>query len=102
VLVAGADGRLAGIFTGRDAVARVLADGRDPATTPLSAVMTADPVTLTPDSRTIDALRLMAERGFRHVPVVRDGQPVGLVSRSHFHGEDIDRLEYEQALWEHL
>jgi hypothetical protein len=32
----------------------------------------------------------------------RDGQPVGLVSRSHFHGEDIDHPDYEQELWEHL
>lgn len=102
VLVTGADGRLAGIFTGRDAVTRLLAEGRDPAATQLAAVMTPDPATLAPESKTIDALRLMAEGGFRHVPVVRDGRPVGLVSRSHFHGEDIDRLEYEQELWEHL
>lgn len=102
VLVTGADGRLAGIFTGRDAVVRVLAEGRDPATTTLAAVMTPDPATLPADNRTIDALRLMSERCFRHVPVVRDGQPVGIVSRSHFQGEDIDRLEYEQELWEHL
>lgn len=101
-LVTGADGKLAGIFTGRDAVVRVLAEGRDPAATTLADVMTADPATLAPDSRTIDALRLMTERGFRHVPVVRDGLPVGVISRSHFHGEDIDRLEYEQELWEHL
>jgi CBS domain-containing protein len=102
VLVTGADGRLAGIFTGRDAVTRLLAEGRDPAATQLAAVMTPDPATLAPESKTIDALRLMAEGGFRHVPVVRDGRPVGIVSRSHFHGEDIDRLEYEQELWEHL
>jgi CBS domain-containing protein len=102
VLVTACDGRLAGIFTGRDAVVRVLAEGRDPATTTLAAVMTPDPAALAPDHRTIDALRLMAERGFRHVPVVRDGRPVGVVSRSHFHSEDIDRLEYEQELWEHL
>jgi CBS domain-containing protein len=102
VLVTGADGLLAGIFTGRDAVTRLLAEGRDPAATQLAAVMTPDPATLAPESKTIDALRLMAEGGFRHVPVVRDGRPVGLVSRSHFHGEDIDRLEYEQELWEHL
>jgi CBS domain-containing protein len=102
VLVIGADGRLAGIFTGRDAVTRVLAEGRDPAATSLATVMTPDPETLAPGNKTIDALRLMAEGGFRHVPVVRDGKPVGVVSRSHFHGEDIDRLEYERDLWEHL
>jgi len=102
VLVTGTDGRLAGIFTGRDAVTRVIATGLDAATTPLADVMTANPATLAPGNKTIDALRLMAEGGFRHVPVVRDGKPVGIVSRSHFHGEDIDRLEFEQELWEHL
>jgi CBS domain-containing protein len=102
VLVTGADGRLAGIFTGRDAVARVLADGRHPAATPLADVMTPDPAALAATDKTIHALRLMANGGFRHLPVVRDGQPVGVVSRSHFDGEDIDRLEYEQQLWEHV
>jgi CBS domain-containing protein len=102
VLVTGGDGRLAGIFTGRDAVTRVLAAGKDAATTTLADVMTNNPATMAPDRKTIDALRLMAEGGFRHVPVVRDGEVLGIVSRSHFHGEDIDRLEYEQELWEHL
>jgi CBS domain-containing protein len=102
VLVTSADGRLAGIFTGRDAVTRVVAPGLDAATLTLAEVMTANPATLAPEDKTIDALRLMAEGGFRHVPLVRDGRPVGIVSRSHFHGEDMDRLEYEQQLWEHL
>jgi CBS domain-containing protein len=102
VLVTGTDGELAGIFTGRDAVTRVIATRLDAATTQLADVMTGNPATLAPGNKTIDALRLMAEGGFRHVPVVRDGKPVGIVSRSHFHGEDIDRLEYEQTLWEHL
>jgi CBS domain-containing protein len=102
VLVTGPDGRLAGIFTGRDAVTRVLAAARDAAGTTLAEVMTPDPAVLGPDRRTVAALQLLADGGFRHVPVVADGRIVGVVSRSHFQREDIDEREYEQALWEHL
>ena len=49
VLVTGDTGRLAGVFTGRDAVCRVLAEGRDPASTPLSEVMTRNPSTMSPE-----------------------------------------------------
>lgn len=72
--------RLAGIFTERDALFRVLAEGRDAATTPLSEVMTRDPRTISPDRPFGHALHIMYEGGFRHVPVVRDGRAIGVVS----------------------
>jgi len=76
-----ADGaRLVGIFTERDALFRVLAGGRDPRTTPVGQVMTRDPQTIHPDKPFEDALRLMYEGRFRHVPVVEDGRPLGVVS----------------------
>ncbi len=93
-------GRLAGIFTGRDAV-RVLAEGRAP-TTPLAEVMTPDPTTLGPRHTAIDALRMMQDGGFRHVPVVRDGLVLGVVSRGDFRGLEQDRLEAETLLWERI
>jgi CBS domain-containing protein len=68
---------LCGIFTGRDAV-RVLARGDNAALTILAKSMTSDPVTITPDSRAIDALRLMSNGGFRHLPVVEGGIIWGL------------------------
>lgn len=74
------DSRLVGIFTERDAVFRVLAKGRDPKATPLSAVMTADPRTARPDQDFGHALLQMHEGGFRHMPVVEDGVPVGMIS----------------------
>src|SRR4029078_2308383 len=74
VLVTGDTGRLVGIFTGRDAVCRVLAEGRRPAATALAEVMTRTPMTLKPEETAIDALRLMWDGGFRHVPLVRDGK----------------------------
>lgn len=72
--------RLAGIFTERDAVFRVIATGRDARSTTLADVMTADPITIAPDKTFGQALALMHERGIRHVPVVENGKVVGVVS----------------------
>ena len=101
VLVTETKGGLAGIFTGRDAV-RVLAEAKDPAATPLRQVMTRDPVTLPPGRTAIEALRLMHDGGFRHVPVVQDGAVVGVVSRGDFRGLEQDRLDEETGLWERI
>src|SRR5690348_13843761 len=78
VLVTNRDDRLMGIFTGRDAVCRVLAEGKDPAETTLAEVMTVEPATMPPTSSAIDALRLMQDGGFRHVPVVAGRKVVGI------------------------
>ena len=86
LVVKGEDGRLVGIFTGRDAVCRVLAQRRDPSTTALAAVMTPNPVTMSPDQTSTDALTLMSAGGFRHVPLVKKGRVLGVVSRGDFHG----------------
>src|SRR5438067_499229 len=74
------EGRLAGIFTERDALFRVIAEDRDPAKTELQDVMTANPRTITPDRPFGHALHMMHEGGFRHVPVVEGGAPLGVVS----------------------
>jgi CBS domain-containing protein len=101
VLITGDDRRLCGIFTGRDAV-RALGEAKDPTATPLADVMTANPVTITPDRTAIDALRVLSDCGFRHLPVVREGEIVGIVSRGDFKGMELDRLEDETGLWERL
>jgi CBS domain-containing protein len=72
--------RLIGIFTERDALFRVIAASLDPRDTKVSAVMTRDPLAINPDKTFGYALHLMYENGFRHVPVVLDGIPVGMVS----------------------
>lgn len=71
---------LTGIFTERDAVFRVIAPGRDARSTTLADVMTADPVTIGPDKTFGQALALMHERCIRHVPVIENGQVVGVVT----------------------
>jgi CBS domain-containing protein len=72
--------RLVGIFTERDIVVRVIAEGRDAATTHIGEVMTANPFTVEPNEIFGRALLLMHDNGFRHVPVVENGEPVGIVS----------------------
>jgi CBS domain-containing protein len=101
VLVTGADRRLVGIFTGRDAV-RVLAEGKAPAETTLATVMTPDPDTITPERTAIDALRAMSDGGYRHLPIVDDQKIVGVVSRADFLGLELDHLEEEAHLWERI
>jgi CBS domain-containing protein len=73
-------GKLAGIFTERDALFRVIAEGRDPEKTPVAEVMTPNPRTIEPDRPFGHALHLMYEGEFRHVPVVENGKPLGMVS----------------------
>ena len=85
-------GQLAGIFTERDALFRVLAEGRDPAKTHLSQVMTLNPRTISPDRPFGHALHLMYEGEFRHVPVVENGQPLGMVSARDALGPDLKQF----------
>ncbi|HEY8249235.1 MAG TPA: CBS domain-containing protein [Burkholderiales bacterium] len=86
------DGRLAGIFTERDALFRVIAEGRDPAKTRVGEVMTANPRTIAPDRPFGHALHMMYEGGFRHVPVVDDGRPLGVVSSRDALGPDLQQF----------
>ena len=72
--------RVAGIFTERDLLRRVLAAGK-PLTTPVSECMTPDPVTVHPKEPIGAAVRRMEEGGYRHLPVVDEaGRPVGVLS----------------------
>jgi CBS domain-containing protein len=87
--------RLTGIFTERDALFRVIAAGRDPATTRLADVMTPQPQTMHPDEPFVKALRLMHKRGFRHLPVVEHGRPLGVVSARDALDDDLYDLRVE-------
>ncbi|CAA7618604.1 CBS domain [Candidatus Terasakiella magnetica] len=87
--------KLVGIFTERDALFRVLAEGRNPETTLLSAAMTAAPATITPDRRLSHALHLMHDGGFRHMPVVDNDIPVGMVSIRDALGAELANFERE-------
>lgn len=94
--------RLAGIFTERDAVFRVIAKGRDPATTVLADVMTKDPRTVEPDESFGYALLLMYEEGFRHVPVIENGEPIGIVSARNALDPELEEFESESQRRKHI
>jgi CBS domain-containing protein len=102
ILVTDSDGRLAGLFTGRDAVGRVVAEARDAAATPLRDVMTPGPDTIGPQAQAIHALRMMQDGGYRHVPIVEGGSIVGIVSFGDFNGVERARLDEETGFWEIL
>jgi CBS domain-containing protein len=74
------DDKLLGIFTERDAVTRIIAEGRDAEATRVAEVMTADPSTVGSDCSLVKAVEIMASRGFRHLPVVDGGRIAGVLS----------------------
>jgi len=102
VLIADSERRLLGIFTGRDAVCRVLAELRDPAATRLAEVMTRNPEAAAPEETAFNGLLAMQTGGFRHLPVVEHGRVLGVVSRGDFHAEEQERLETRTGLSEHM
>jgi CBS domain-containing protein len=94
--------RLLGIFTERDALYRVIAPGLDPDRTPLGDVMTPSPRTVAPEKSFGHAMLLMHENGFRHLPVVRDGKPVGIVSARSALDPDLEEFTAEERRRKHL
>lgn len=72
--------RLAGIFTERDVLRRVVAADLDPKTTPVTRVMTGQVLTVGPETTVQQMMELFSEKRCRHMPVVRDGRVVGLIS----------------------
>jgi CBS domain-containing protein len=73
VLIVDTLGTLLGILTERDLMTRVLAKALNPETTPVTDVMTRNPVCVRPDMTVSDAVLIMLERGFRHLPIVEAG-----------------------------
>lgn len=84
---------LEGIFTERDVMRRVVAEGLDPATTRVADVMTRDVVTVSADMPIVDCRALMSSRRIRHVPVRDSHSITGVITSG-------DILAYEVALQE--
>ena len=81
VLIVDTPGHLLGILTERDLMTRVLAKALGPTTTLVSAVMTPNPYCAAPDMLVSDAVLVMIERGFRHLPVISSaGKILGVFS----------------------
>jgi CBS domain-containing protein len=101
VLVVEGD-RLLGIFTERDIVFRVVACGLDSAATPIGEVMTANPKTIAPEKSFGLAMLLMHENGFRHLPVVEEDVPIGIVSSRSALDPDLEEFVAEERRRKHL
>jgi CBS domain-containing protein len=86
---------VAGIFSERDVIRALAAHGEDALRLPVSAVMTAPVVTVTPETSVMEALALMTRRRFRHLPVLQDGRMVAFISIGDLVKYRIDRIEAE-------
>lgn len=93
VLIMNEDDLVSGIFTERDVLTRVVRAGRDPATTPISLVMTRDVRFVTPGTTIEAALSLMHVNRHRHLLVIDGPKVYGLVSIGDMVRELIERGE---------
>jgi CBS domain-containing protein len=87
------DDALVGIVTQGDCAIKVLLPGLDAKQTPVSQVMTANPVTVTPEDKLDGCMALMSTRGFRHLPVVEGDKVVGVISIGDVVKDVIRKLE---------
>ena len=88
-------GELKGIFTERDVSFRVVSQGLSPDQTSLSEVMTTDLVTVSPGESCNEVAKRMMDGHFRHLPIIEDGGPIGILSIRDLFDYLRNRLEHE-------
>jgi CBS domain-containing protein len=76
VLIIDASNTLLGIVTERDLMTRLVAKSLDPATTTVADIMTRGPLCVVPETKVADAVLIMIERGFRHLPIVTEANKI--------------------------
>jgi signal-transduction protein with cAMP-binding, CBS, and nucleotidyltransferase domain len=89
------DGALCGIFSERDLMVRVVVAGRDPRTVAVREVMTSNPAAVDESATADEAMEIMHQHQCRHLPVLRQGRVVGLVSMRDLMYYDLDRKAEE-------
>jgi CBS domain-containing protein len=89
------DGKVVGIFSERDVIYQLKAQGPAMLDRTLREVMTSPAITVAPETSVLAALSLMTRRRIRHLPVMRDGDMVGLVSIGDLVKYRIERIESE-------
>jgi len=89
------EGRLVGIFSERDLMGRVVAAGRDPQTTRVEEVMTAEPLTVGPSESVENSMIVMRRYGFRHLPVCDCDRLIAIVSLRDILLHDLVEKDYE-------
>lgn len=88
-------GNLAGIFSERDLMIRVVVGGKDPARTKVSQVMTEDPLTVAPNDSLETCMTLMKRHGFRHLPVCSGRELKGVISLRDILLQNLDEKDDE-------
>ncbi|KAG1715782.1 hypothetical protein ID866_1358 [Astraeus odoratus] len=103
VLVVDDEESLSGIFTAKDLAYRVTAGGLDPHHTPVSQIMTRSPMVTRDTTSATEALQLMVQRHFRHLPVCNEeGNVVGLLDITKVFHEALDKVERSSSASEKL
>jgi CBS domain-containing protein len=99
-------GKVAGIFTERDLMTRVVHRGLDPAMTRMRDVMTGKPDTIDADAPVANAIRAMDEFSYRYLPVLERGRCIGVISTRHLPFSDVlemkDELEARHDIAERM
>ncbi len=90
------NGQLAGIFSERDLMNRVVVAGLEPAQTLVGEVMTEDPLTVAPNDDVETCMTLMRRHGFRHLPVCQGGELRGVISLRDILLHDLDE-KYDEV-----
>ena len=80
ILVLDENDRILGIFSERDFVRKIIIKGRDGDTTKVRQIMTTRVLYVEPSTAISDCMNLMTEKRVRHLPVISDGKPVGVIS----------------------
>jgi len=89
------EGLLVGIFSERDLMKRVVAEGRNPRTTRVDEVMTEDPLTVSPDENVENCMLLMRRHGFRHLPICDGKRLLAVISLRDLLLHDLTEKDYE-------
>jgi CBS domain-containing protein len=91
-------GKLVGIFSERDLMRRVVAEGRDPRATCMAEVMTDDPLAVGTTEDLDTCMTLMRRHGFRHLPVCHEGNLIGIVSLRDILLHDLNEKDDEMRM----
>ena len=93
------NGKLEGIFTERDYARKLILKGKSSKTTPISELMTRNPITVSPETTIDDCMNVMTDKFIRHLPVVEEDQLVGIISI----GDVVKHIiEEQKEIIEHL